>query len=72
MDNTKNGKIAEGFILPINPWPNAKSSRNTAQVEGSVDNLAFLHSIVFPYIQSSVKNAKGENKLWAINISVLV
>lgn len=35
LDNTKNGKIAEGSILSINPLPNAKSSRNIAQVEGS-------------------------------------
>lgn len=58
----KYGEIAEGSILPINPWVNAKSSRNTAQVKGSMDNLTFLHTKgLIPCIQYPEKSAKGEN-----------
>lgn len=70
----KNGKTAEASILPINPWVDAKSSKNTAQVKGSMDNLAFsTQDKFFPVYHTQEKmQRKKINKSWVINISAIV
>lgn len=59
----KMGKLLRSLFGQLTPGPVAKSSRNIAQVEGSMDTFAFLHSRRgFSVHAMFRKKYKGRNK----------